>query len=58
MNLAWLMRAKRWAKNPPSKGRVKFVLAIVAVCIVLFVYDRIFGWPDWLTPDRMGRMPR
>lgn len=58
MNLHWLMRAKRWAARPPSAGKVKFVLAIIAVCIVLFAVERTMGWPDWLTPDRMGRMPR
>ena len=56
--LTWLMRAKRWVQNPPSEGRVKFVLAIIAACIALYLVDLIWGWPEWLTPDRMGRMPR
>ncbi|SEM87156.1 hypothetical protein [Palleronia pelagia] len=58
MNLHWMLRAKRWAQNPPSAKQVKFVLAIIAVCIALFAYERIMGWPDWLTPNNVGRMPR
>ncbi len=48
----WMLRMKRWAQNPPSWGRVKFVLAIVAICLALVAVERVFGWPDWLTPDR------
>ncbi|WP_168771033.1 hypothetical protein [Palleronia sediminis] len=58
MNLSWLLRARRWAHNPPSMGRVKFVLAIVAICVLLFAIERVWGWPDWLTPERPGRAPR
>jgi hypothetical protein len=47
--------AKRWAQNPPSMGKVKFVAAIVLLCIALYAIERIWGWPDWLTPDRVQR---
>ncbi len=55
MNPMWLVRAKRWAQNPPSMGKVKLVLAVVAVCLLLYAVERIWGWPDWLTPDRGPR---
>lgn len=59
MNYAlWLMRSKRWAQNPPSAKRVKFILAIIAICVALFLWELTMGWPDFLTPDRVGRMPR
>mgnify|MGYP006908256903 CR=1 FL=1 len=60
MNPIWFVRMSRWARRPPSMARVKFVLAIVAVCLVLFGVERIFGWPDWLTPQRFpsGRVVR
>jgi len=29
MNIAWLMRMRRWVQNPPSASRVKFVFAVV-----------------------------
>ena len=58
MNIHWLMRMARWARNPPSAKQVKFVLAIVAACAILFVIERYVGWPDALTADRVPwRMP-
>ncbi len=50
----WLLMMKRWAQNPPSLDRVKFVFAIVAVCVVLFGIEQIWGWPEWLTPNRVS----
>ena len=58
MNIGWLLRAKQWAHNPPSMGRVKFVVAIIAICVLLFAIERIFGWPEWLTPQGNGRRIR
>lgn len=49
MNLHWLMRAKRWAQNPPSEKRVKLVFAVVGICVALALVDWLVGWPDWLT---------
>jgi hypothetical protein len=54
----WLMRSKRWAQKPPSGKRVRFVMAIIAISAALFAYERTMGWPEMLTPDRVGRMPR
>ncbi|MEX5728991.1 hypothetical protein Ga0609869_002344 [Rhodovulum iodosum] len=51
MNLRWMLRAKRWAQTPPSAGRVKFVLGVIALCLLLYAVERVFGWPDWLTPN-------
>jgi predicted acyltransferase len=53
----WLLRAKRWARNPPSEGRVKLVLGVIAICLLIAGYEWLFGWPDWLTPDRLGAKP-
>ncbi len=61
MNPRWFLRMKRWATNPPSWGQVKFVLAILAVCLALYAVERVWGWPDWLTPNRLsapGRVTR
>jgi hypothetical protein len=55
MNPRWLLMAKRWAQNPPSMGKMKFVVAIVLLYIALYAIERIWGWPDWLTPDRVQR---
>lgn len=53
MNLIWLLRAKRWAQNPPSLKKVMFVGGIVAVCLVLYGIEAIWGWPNALSVDRM-----
>ena len=46
--LMWLMRAKQWARNPPSEGRVKLVFGVVAACLVVFGIEWFFGLPDWM----------
>jgi len=55
MNPFWLIRLTRWARNPPSGARLKLVLVVVAITLVLYGIDQVFGWPDWLTPNRMPR---
>ncbi|HEX9858032.1 MAG TPA: hypothetical protein VGA75_06715 [Paracoccaceae bacterium] len=55
MNPIWLLRMARWAKRPPSWGRVKLVLAVVALCLLLVGIEMIWGWPDWLTLEPRGR---
>jgi hypothetical protein len=58
MNYIWFLRMARWARNPPSWGRVKFVLGIILACLLLFGYEYFFGWPDWLTLEGGGRAHR
>ena len=48
MNHRWLFRMARWAQNPPSEGRVKFVLAVILACVALF------GVPDWMSLEPRG----
>jgi len=57
MNLVWLLRAVRWARNPPGEGRVKLVLAIIALCLALVAVERWLGWPAWLSLEGTGRRP-
>lgn len=59
-NLIWLLRASKWARNPPSARMVKLVLAIVAVAVVIVVIEKVGLWPDWarLENGRGGRMSR
>jgi hypothetical protein len=53
----WLVRAKRWAQNPPSEGRVKLVLGVIAVCLLIAGCEWLYGWPEWLTPNRISATP-
>lgn len=55
MSYRWILRMKRLAQNPPSEGRVKLVLGVIAACILLVVVERYIGWPDFLTSDPVGR---
>lgn len=57
MGPGWFLRMSRWARHPPSWGRVKLVVAVVAVCILIVVLERIFGWPEALTVNRVPRGP-
>jgi hypothetical protein len=56
-HLNWLIRAKRWAQHPPSAGRVKLVLGVIALCILLVAVEKFIGWPDWMTIDHQGIKP-
>jgi len=60
MSMRWLLRASRWARNPPSGKRVILVLAAIALCLLLFGIERLIGWPEWLTLQGTpgGRIPR
>ena len=53
--LNWLLRAKRWAQNPPSAKRVMLILAIVGACAVLYGLERMGLLPDWMQAERIGR---
>jgi len=48
MKLIWFLRMSKWARNPLSAARVKFVLAILAACLVLWGIEQIWGWPEAL----------
>ncbi len=52
LNPRQLLRMSKWARRPPSEGRVKLVLGVVAICLVLFGIEWLGFWPDWLTMDR------
>lgn len=49
MNQRWLFRMARWARNPPSEKRVKFVLSILALCLILAAIEHFVGWPEALS---------
>jgi hypothetical protein len=55
--LLWLLRAKRWVQNPPSEGRVKLVLGVIALCLLIVAVERLVGWPDWMTVDSLRQKP-
>ena len=55
MDLRWLMLMRRWAQHPPSPRLLAVIAAIVAVALSLVLIEAIWGWPEALTPNTMGR---
>ena len=55
MNPIWFLRMSKWARKPPSEARVKLVLGIILACLILFGIEWWFGWPEWLTPNRVPK---
>lgn len=57
MNPRWLMRMSQWARNPPSRRRVMLAGGVLAICLLLWGVETIWGWPDWLTVNGRVRQP-
>lgn len=53
MNPIWLMRMARWVRNPPSPARVRLVLGVIALCLLVFGFEYLFGWPEALVPQKI-----
>lgn len=53
--MRWFVRMSYWARHPPSEKRVILVLAIIAVCLVIFGIEWLDLWPDWATTQKMRR---
>lgn len=51
--MIWFLRMAKWARHPPSAKRVKLVLAVIALCLILFAIERWVGWPEALTVQKM-----
>lgn len=51
-NLIWLLRASKWARNPPDARAVRLVLAIMAVAVMIVVIEKLGFWPDWARVER------
>ncbi|WP_417263220.1 hypothetical protein [Celeribacter sp.] len=54
--MRWMLRAKRWAQNPPSTKRVKFTFAIIAACIAIYAVEKTVGLPDWMHVERPAKV--
>jgi hypothetical protein len=54
------LRMAHLARRPPGTRRLLLGAAVVAACLALYSIDRLFGWPDWLTPNGTpkGRVSR
>lgn len=55
--MGWFLRMSRWARHPPSAKMALVIAAIVLVALSLVAVEHIWGWPDWLTVNRVRRGP-
>jgi hypothetical protein len=53
LNPRHFIRMARWARKPPSERRVKFVFAIIALCLIIAGVEALFGWPEALTVNSL-----
>ncbi len=54
-NLIWLIRASRWARNPPRARVVWMLLAIIAIGLLLKGAEYYGLIPDWAMMERPSR---
>jgi len=50
-----LMRARLWARNPPSAKRVKLVFGAIALALLVVGLHKLGFWPDWAQAERIPR---
>lgn len=48
-----LVRMAMWLRRPPSRRHVAIMLVVLAASAVLVGIERLFGWPEALTTDRV-----
>ncbi|MDJ1007143.1 MAG: hypothetical protein QNJ13_04900 [Paracoccaceae bacterium] len=53
--MIWFMRMARLVRNPPSAAKDKLVLGLIALVFLLWGIEQLFGWPEALTVERIGR---
>ena len=49
----WLMKAKRWAQNPPSTRQVVMTFAVIAICLAIVAVEWFGLWPEGFTVHKM-----
>ncbi len=53
----FLMRMMLWLRHPPSRNQQIAIAVIVGVGAGAAAIEWVFGWPDWLTAERVPRGP-
>jgi len=53
--MTWLLRIASLARQRRSAGRLALMLGVAAACLLLVGIEHLWGWPDWLTVNRMRR---
>lgn len=58
MNIMWLLRMARWARNPPGPARRRMLLVVIGLAVVIGGIEYLFGWPEALTLEPQRRFWR
>ncbi len=53
--MRWFIRMAQWARHPPPMWKVKLIFGVVLVCLVIYGIELIWGWPEFLTLNRIPR---
>ena len=48
-----LLRLAQWWRHPPSPGRIRLILIVLALCLAVVLVEKFVGWPDWMTAERV-----
>jgi hypothetical protein len=48
-----LIRMAQWLRHPPSRQYVRILIVVLVLAAALVAVERVVGWPDWLTTDRV-----
>lgn len=48
-----LFRLAQWHRNPPSRRFVAILLATLLAAAAIVLVEKVLGWPDWLTTERV-----
>lgn len=51
----WLIRMSQIVRNPPSWQRVRIMLGAIVICILIAGFEKLFGWPEWLSVNNIRR---
>lgn len=54
----FLMRMLLWLRHPPSREQRIMIAVICGIGLSFALIEWVFGWPDWLTAERVPRPPR
>jgi hypothetical protein len=54
----FLIRMFFWVRNPPSRNQQIAIALVCGTGIVLAAVEYVFGWPEWLSAERVPRGPR
>ncbi|PZO80066.1 MAG: hypothetical protein DI629_07855 [Mesorhizobium amorphae] len=53
-----LVQMSHWIRHPPPLWKVLMAAGIIALAVILYNVEQIWGWPEWLTVNKPVRVYR